>query len=80
MKQESGQLKRRTSVDKTIEQPADSMTKQELIRFLLINKGLLLQNYETYIKYSKQELIDLFHETNLKNSNYEGHKPKGEQL
>jgi hypothetical protein len=67
-------------VDKTIEQPADSMTKQELIRFLLINKGLLLQNYETYIKYSKQELIDLFHETNLKNSNYEGHKPKGEQL
>jgi len=67
-------------VDKTIEQPADSMTKQELIRFLLINKGLLLQNYETYIKYSKQELIDLFHETNLKNSNYEKHKPKGEQL
>ncbi len=64
-------------MDKTIEQPADSMTKQELIRFLLINKGLLLQNYETYIKYSKQELIDLFHETNLKNSNYEGHKPKG---
>jgi len=61
------EIKRRTNVDKTIEQPADSMTKQELIRFLLINKGLLLQNYETYIKYSKQELIDLFHETNLKN-------------
>tara|TARA_B100000809_G_scaffold162792_1_gene160142 strand:+ start:529 stop:729 length:201 start_codon:yes stop_codon:yes gene_type:complete len=43
-----------------IRNEALALERYELIEFLLVNKGLVLNNYMRYVRYTREELIDRY--------------------